>query len=132
MEAAIRFSQNSLPGQAEQYFLKVDVAGRAIQLYNITGKRKGTLQHVLVYASNKLQPFRAFDWHPSEATLVAIGQTGGEAALVSLTDPHQQPVSFPVRSQRSCNAVGLNTKNWIAIGLDKVRNDVCLNIWEER
>ena len=130
MEAAVRFSQNSRPGQVDQFFLKVDIAGRVLQLYNITGKQQSVLKYEKVSESIKLQPFRAFDWHPTELSLVAVGQTGGEANLVSLTDQQQAPVAFSVRSQRSCNAVGLNTQNWIAIGLDKVRNDFCLNVWD--
>lgn len=130
MEAAIRFSQNSFPNQADQLFLKVDVAGRVLQVHRITGRSKSRLQYDQVYESNKLQPFRSFDWHPTEASLVAIGQTGGEANLVNLSSKEQISVAFSVRSQRSCNAVGLNTQHWIAIGLDKVRNDFCLNIWD--
>ncbi|KAK5098631.1 hypothetical protein LTR70_002519 [Exophiala xenobiotica] len=130
MEAAIRFSQNSFPNQADQLFLKVDVAGRVLQVYSIKSKSKSRLQYDQVYESNKLQPFRAFDWHPIEASLVAIGQTGGEANLVNLSNQDQTSVAFNVRSQRSCNAVGLNTQHCIAIGLDKVRTDFCLNIWD--
>lgn len=130
MEAAIRFSQNSLPGQADQLFLKIDIAERLLQVYNVNGKKKDGFKYERVYESKKLQPFRAFDWHPTEASLVAVGQTGGEANLVNLADQQQPPVAFSVRSQRSCNAVGLNTQNWVAIGLDKVRNDFCLNIWD--
>ena len=130
MDAAIRFSQTSLPGQDEQHFLKVDVTGRTLEICNIKGRIKGQLKYDLAYSSTKLQPFRAFDWHPSEVTLIAVGQTGGEASLIDLSAENQTVASFPVRSQRSCNAVGLNTKNYIAIGLDKVRNDVCLNVWD--
>ena len=130
MEAAIRFSQNSFPNQADQLFLKVDVAGRVLQVYSSNGKSKSSLTYDLLYESRRLQPFRAFDWHPTDASLVAIGQTSGEANLVNLSDQEQTPLVFKVKSTRSCNAVGLNTQHWIAIGLDKVRNDFCLNIWD--
>ncbi|KAJ9664037.1 hypothetical protein H2198_000540 [Neophaeococcomyces mojaviensis] len=130
MEAAVRFSQNSLPSQTEQYFLKVDIAGRTLQVYNITVERKSGLDCELVYASNKLPLFRAFDWHPREASLVAVGQSGGEASLVNLADTEQVPHAFSPRTPRSCNAVGLNTLNWLAIGYDRARTDYCLNVWD--
>ena len=130
MEAAIRFSQNSLPGNPDQYFLKIDVAGRALQLYNIKHQSKSKLDYELIHTSSKLPPFRAFDWHPSDPALVAIGQTGGEASLVNLADSQAKPMVFTVRSPRSCNAVGTNSNNWLAAGLEKVRNDFCLNVWD--
>lgn len=132
MEAAIRFSQNSLPSSGNQHFLKIDVAGRQLQLYNIPSQKRRKVEYELVHASSKLpQAFRAFDWHPVESHLVAIGQTSGEASLVDLSAGQEGSVTFPVRSQRTCNAVGTNTKNWLAVGLEKVRNnDFCLNIWD--
>jgi len=130
MEAAIRFSQNSLPGQNDQHFLKVDIAGRILQVYNATAERNSGLDYELVYESKKLPLFRAFDWHPTEAGIVAVGQTGGEASLVNLADNEQMPLAFSPRTPRSCNAVGLNTLNWLAIGFDKARTDYCLNIWD--
>lgn len=130
MEAAIRFSQNSLPGQDNQHFLKIDIAGRSLQLYNIQRFGKRSIKYELTHSSKKLAPFRAFDWHPTEATLVAVGQTGGEAGLVNLAYPDQKPASFTARNPRSCNAVALNTSGWVAIGLDKARTDPGLYIWD--
>ncbi|KAK6372328.1 hypothetical protein LTR64_004244 [Lithohypha guttulata] len=130
MEAAVRFSQNSVPTQPDQHFLKIDVAGRVLELYNIAKRRKHGTKYDLIHTSHKLPPFRAFDWHPLESTLVAIGQTSGEASLVNLAAGKDSTITFTVRSPRSCNAVGTNTQNWLAAGLEKVRNDFCLNIWD--
>lgn len=38
--------------------------------------------------------------------------------------------SFPLRNQRYCNAVAFSSHGLLAGGLDKVRNDVCLNVWD--
>lgn len=130
MEAAVRFSQNSLPGQEDQHFLKIDIAGRSLQLYNIQRFKRHSIKYELTHSSKKLNPFRAFDWHPTTATLVAVGHSGGEAGLVNLAYPDQKPVSFNARNPRSCNAVALNSTDWIAIGLDKARSDYGLYIWD--
>lgn len=130
MEAAIRFSQNSLPGQDHQHFLKIDIAGRSLQLYNIERYGKHSIKYKILHSSKKLAPFRAFDWHPTEATLVAVGQTGGEACLVDLRYPDQKPASFTARNPRSCYAISLNISDWVAVGLDKARTDHGLYIWD--
>jgi WD40 repeat protein len=129
MEAAIRFSQNSLPG-SQQRFLYVDVVGKSFRLCNITGHAKDDLQYDTIYTSTKVPAFRAFDWHPSNEDLVVVGQAGGEATLLNIAEGHQDSLSFQVRSQRLCNAVALSTQNLLAAGLDKVRTDFCLNIWD--
>ncbi len=129
MEAAIRFSQNSSPGK-HQRFLHVDVVGKSFKLCNITGQSKHELQYDTIYTSIKVPAFRAFDWHPSKEDLVVVGQAGGEATLLNIAEGHHDSLSFQVRSQRLCNAVALNSQNLLAAGLDKVRTDFCLNIWD--
>lgn len=129
MEAAIRFSQNSYPGK-DQRFLYVDVAGKALKLCLITQKSKHALKYDVEQASTKVPAFRAFDWHPVDEGLVVVGQAGGEATLVNIQEGQQDSTSFQVRSQRLCNAVTLNSQNLIAAGLDKVRTDFCLNVWD--
>lgn len=74
--------------------------------------------------------FRAFDWSPANPALVALGQSSGEATVVRIDDGSEAPLSFPIRSQRLCNAVALSSQNLLAAGLDKVRNDFCLNVWD--
>lgn len=129
METAIRFSQNSVAG-TEQRFLYVDVTGKSFKLCQITKKRKGSIQYDSVASSSKVPAFRAFDWHPVNEDLVVVGQAGGEATLLNISDDKSDSVSFSVRSQRLCNAVALSSQNLLAAGLDRVRTDFCLNIWD--
>ncbi|RMD44691.1 hypothetical protein DV735_g398, partial [Chaetothyriales sp. CBS 134920] len=129
METAIRYSRNSLPGR-DQRFLLVDVVGKAFNLEKITRRTGKALVYETVTTSAKVPPFRAFDWHPSNENLVAVGQASGEATLISIAEGKQDSVLFPLRSQRLCNAVALNSENLLAAGLDRVRTDVCLNIWD--
>ncbi|RMZ87863.1 hypothetical protein DV736_g4899, partial [Chaetothyriales sp. CBS 134916] len=129
METAIRYSRNSLPGR-DQRFLLVDVVGKAFKLEKITKRTTKTLLYETLTTSAKVPSFRAFDWHPTNETLIAVGQASGEATLLSIAEEQQDSVLFPVRSQRLCNAVALNSENLLAAGLDRVRTDVCLNIWD--
>ena len=156
MEAALRFSQNSPPNgpNPTPRFLHVDVSGKHFQLCQITSRpTKRTLKYEPIAASGpKVPAFRAFDWHPTLENLVVVGQAGGEATLLNLhpvddTAPNapgqggQPPaasstsgvvesISFNVRSQRPSNAVSLSSQHLLAAGLDRVRTDFCLNIWD--
>ncbi|KIW44578.1 uncharacterized protein PV06_03038 [Exophiala oligosperma] len=129
METAIRFSQNSHTG-TPQRFLYVDVAGKSFKLCNITKKSKKSTKYESIHTSTKVPAFRAFDWHPVNEDLVVVGQAGGEATLINIAEGHQDSLSFQVRSQRLCNAVTLSSQNLLAAGLDKVRTDFCLNVWD--
>lgn len=129
METAIRFSQNSLSG-THQRFLHVDVTGKAFRLCQITSESDKSLKYDVINTSTKVPAFRAFDWHPINEDLVVVGQAGGEATLLNIAEGQQDSLPFQVRSQRLCNAVALNTQNLLAAGLDKVRTDFCLNIWD--
>jgi WD repeat-containing protein mio len=128
METAIRYSVNAT-GDDER-FLYVDVTGRSLQLSRITSRKRGLVHFESIGTPVKTPPFRAFDWSPSDEALVVVGQSSGEATLLRIEGALEAPVSFQVRSQRACNAVALSSQNLLAAGLDKVRNDTCLNIWD--
>lgn len=128
MEAAIRFNQNSLPG-VEQLFLKVDVAGRSFHLNRIQEVKKGKVRYDVTDSATKIPSFRAFDWHPTIPTLVAFGQPSGDAGFADLAR-NEITLTLPAKNQRPCNAVALNTTNILAVGLDRIRADSCLNIWD--
>lgn len=138
METAIRFSQNSQPDNTEQRFISVDVTNKSFKLCQATTvskKASSVLEYDVVAASTKVPPFRAFDWHPHKdhENLIAVGQSSGEATLLSLIRPGESDpgtLSFQVRSQRPCNAVSLSSNHLLAAGLDRVRTDFCLNIWD--
>ena len=58
-----------------------------------------------------------------------MGQSSGNAILYSWQQ--SEAVSqIPVRTQRACNDVAISTENTLAVGLEKVRNDSCLVIWD--
>lgn len=137
MEAAIRFSQNSLPHSSDQRFIHADVKNRAFRLCRITSKLEAAsvVQYDTVASATRVPPFRAFDWHPhaNYENLVAVGGSTGEATLHKLADvADSEPLtlSFAVRPQRLCNAVSISSNHLLATGIDQIRNRAGLNIWD--
>ncbi|KAI5284158.1 hypothetical protein KEM54_001559, partial [Ascosphaera aggregata] len=128
METAIRWSPTSTTN--EQQFLYVDIASKALKLCQIKENcKRPILSYDVISQHTRLPKFLAFDWRSKES-LVATGWSTGEAAIYRLDDETESPVIFPVRSQRYCNAVTFSTQNLLASGLDKVRTDFCLNVWD--
>jgi len=61
--------------------------------------------------------------------IVAVGPPSGEAVLLRISDNTSIPLA--AKHQRPCNGISFNcTGQFLATGLDKVRNDACLNIWD--
>ena len=127
METAIRWSPGST--KSNQRFLIVDVVGKSLKLCKVLKYRDKALEWEEISRSNKLPAFRAFDWSPANEDLVAVGQWSGETTLISLNN-RLQPLSIPIRSQRQCNAVAFNKTSLLATGLERVRNDFCLNVFD--
>ncbi|KAJ5988736.1 hypothetical protein N7481_003946 [Penicillium waksmanii] len=128
MESAIRWSPSSTA--AEQRFLSVDVTGKSFRLCRVTGFDSKKVRHEVVSTLTNTPSFRAFDWSTSNENLIAVGQSSGEATILRLDADPKESLSFPVRNQRYCNAVAFSTHGLVASGLDRVRNDFCLNIWD--
>jgi WD repeat-containing protein mio len=128
METAVRWSQNSTVDN--QRFLYVDVAGKSLRLCRVQQFKTGKVEYETISTHTKVPSFRAFDWSASNEALVAVGQSSGEATVLRIDDGSQDQLSFQIRNQRLCNAVAFSTQNLLAAGLDRVRNDFCLNIWD--
>jgi WD40 repeat protein len=82
---------------------------------------------------DKLPNYTAFDWSKRDEAVVGIGSASGEATIVQIDPDRPQGEfihSFPIRHQRKCNSIAFSAKNYVATGLDRVRNDVCLNIYD--
>ncbi|KKK24857.1 hypothetical protein AOCH_002368 [Aspergillus ochraceoroseus] len=141
MEKAIRWSPSSTT--AEQRFLSVDVTGKTFRLCRVTAFNSNTdtntntnktnsqpLEYEVLSTHTKVPAFRAFDWSSVDESLVAVGQSSGDATILRMKGDTQESFSFPVRHQRYCNAIAFSTHGLLAAGLDRVRNDFCLNIWD--
>jgi len=131
MEAAIRWSPGSTT-DTNQYLL-VDVAGNSISLNEaeVTARSKLTTRTVARY--DKVPSFTAFDWSRADTSLLALGLSSGDASLVKI-GPGQKSITplrvFPIRTQRKCNSITFNSQGLLAVGLDRVRNDHCLTVYD--
>ena len=128
METAIRWAPSSTT--EEQRFLLVDVSGKSFRHCRVTGFDGKSLEHEVLSTHTKVPSFRAFDWSSVDESLIAVGQSSGDATILRMGGESQESFSFPIRSQRYCNAVAFSAHGLLAAGLDRVRNDFCLNIWD--
>ena len=127
METAIRWSPSATTSQ--QRFLVADVNGRSFTHCRVESYDGKDLRFKNISTLHKVPAFRAFDWSPHDEAIVAVGQWSGEATVLRIDDSSQS-VSLPIKHQRLCNAVTFSKAGRLATGLEKVRNDFCLNVWD--
>ncbi|RPA99780.1 hypothetical protein L873DRAFT_1767099 [Choiromyces venosus 120613-1] len=129
----IRWSPHSRPDN--QRFLKIvgrNSRDHELSLYSVSPTKSPGARDVkikLVAKHTKVPVLRCIDWSPCDEDIVALGQASGEAVLLRISD--NTSVSLAAKHQRPCNGISFNcTGQLLATGLDKVRNDSCLNIWD--
>lgn len=133
MEAAIRWSPHSTLGSPQ--FLIVDVAENKLKLCEVESLGSKIIKYKKLAERDKLPNYTAFDWSKREPYFVAVGGASGEANLVRI-DPEPRSAqeeniwSFPLKHQRKCNSIAFSPKNFLATGLERVRNDWCMNIYD--
>lgn len=127
METAIRWSSTS--NLSQQRFLLADVNGRTFKHCQVDVHDGKDIHYEVLSTHRKVPPFRAYDWSSHDENLVAVGQWSGEATILRLDDEARQ-VQLPIKHQRLCNAVTFSPVGLLATGLERVRNDFCLNIWD--
>ena len=127
METAIRWSPSSTT--LNQSFLIADVNGRAFKHCRVENFDGKNLQYETISTHRMVPAFRAFDWSPHDEAIVAVGQWSGEATVLRIDD-QSQALSLPIKHQRLCNAVAFSRTGLLATGLERVRNDFCLNVWD--
>lgn len=127
METAIRWSPSST--SSEQRFLVADVKNRSFRHCRVENYDGKVLRFQTISTHHKVPAFRAFDWSPHDEAIVAVGQWSGEATVLRIDD-NSQSLSLPIKHQRLCNAVIFSKTGLLATGLERVRNDFCLNVWD--
>ncbi|RDW83414.1 hypothetical protein BP5796_04905 [Coleophoma crateriformis] len=126
-EGIIRWSPNALRDE----FLTVNLSYRNIQIYDANGHaRSGQFDYEKSSRHNDFPPLTAYDWSPKVPGLVAVGTARGDVHFLRVDDNSNGALTLPLKLQRSCQAVAFNTEGLLAVGLDRVRNDMCLQIWD--
>ena len=126
MELAVRWNQRSTP--ADPRFLIVDVPGRTLKHCQVDHVQGKTVQWREISKNSRVPQFRAFDWDFIH-NVVAVGQWSGEVAVLGLQNDAPS-LSISVKTPRNCNSVAFSSESLLATGLDRVRNDYCLNVYD--
>ncbi|KAG5519373.1 hypothetical protein PMAC_001999 [Pneumocystis sp. 'macacae'] len=97
-----------------------------IHLYTVDNNQDTT--YSLISKRSKISFIKCICISPSQKNTIAIGETTGDALILSL-DNEISPIRFPAKQQRVCNAVALNILGDLAVGLERIRNESSLTIW---
>ena len=123
----VRWSQN--PTRDE--FITINLNYRIVQLYEANGHAQpGRFDYQKSSKYNDFPPLSTYDWSPTIPGLVAMGTSQGEVNLLRVDDNSNSFITLPLKSPRPCQSVAFNTTGLLAVGLDRVRNDFCLQIWD--
>ncbi|RWA12157.1 hypothetical protein EKO27_g2955 [Xylaria grammica] len=71
-----------------------------------------------------------YDWSPGYPGLVAIGTASGTINILNVNDSTNHYLEQRLKFTRFCQAIAFNTSTLLAVGLERVRNDQCLQIWD--
>lgn len=119
------------PNPNHDSFLHVNLQHRVVQLYEPTGHaRQGRFDYRKVSKHDDVPPLTTYDWSPSIPGLVAVGTSTGVVNLLRVDDNSNAYMELGLKVARTCLAVAFNTTGLLAVGLDRVRNDQCLHVWD--
>ncbi|KAI0010132.1 hypothetical protein F4779DRAFT_578845, partial [Xylariaceae sp. FL0662B] len=119
------------PNPAYDSFLHVNLQHRVVQLYKPTGlAQPGNFDIEKSSKYDEIPPLTTYDWSPAHPGLVAIGTASGAVDLINIHNDSNSHVELPIRIARTCQAVAFNTGTLLAVGLERVRNDQCLKVFD--
>ncbi|KAI0527792.1 hypothetical protein F5B22DRAFT_4429 [Xylaria bambusicola] len=119
------------PNPADDSFLHVNLQHRVVQLYKPTGHaRRGKFDYERIAKLDDIPPLSTYDWSPRYPGLVAIGTASGTINILNLNDTTNHYLEQRLKFTRFCQAIAFNTGTLLAVGLERVRNDQCLQIWD--
>jgi WD40 repeat protein len=119
------------PSKDQDEFFTLELTYHIIQRYKAVGHAlPGRFDYKPISKHNDFQSVSAIDWSPKIGGLVAVGGKGGEVQLLRIDDDSNDYITLPLKLQRNCQALAFNTTGLLAVGLDRVRNDQCLQIWD--
>lgn len=119
------------PNADRDSFLHLNLQHRVVQLYEPTGHaQRGKFDYQKISKHDEVPPLTTYDWSPSIPGLVAVGTSTGIVNLLRVDDNSNDYKELVPKVARTCLAVAFNTTGLLAVGLDRVRNDPCLHIWD--
>lgn len=112
-------------------FVHVNLQHRVVQLYEPTGHaRRGRFDYSKISRHDDFPPLTTYDWSPTNPGLLAVGTGTGIVNLLKIDDNSNAFAELGLKMTRTCQAVAFNTTGLLAVGLDRVRMDQSLHIWD--
>jgi hypothetical protein len=119
------------PNPTRNEFMTINLNYRVVQIYEAEGNAQpGQFDYQKTSKHNEFPSLNTYDWSPVFPGLVATGTSRGEINLLRVDDDSNQVLTLPLKVPRPCQSVAFNTTGLLAVGLDRVRNDSCLQIWD--
>lgn len=119
------------PNPQDDNFLHVNLQHRVVQLFKPTGHaRHGRFDYERVAKLDDIPPLSTYDWSPAYPGLLAIGTASGTISILNLNDSTNHFLEQKLKFTRFCQAIAFNAGSLLAVGLERVRNDQCLQIWD--
>ncbi|KAH8815808.1 hypothetical protein F5884DRAFT_194861 [Xylogone sp. PMI_703] len=119
------------PHPSRDEFLTVNLNYRIIQLYEAKAHaQNGRFDCEKTSTHNEFPGLTTLDWSPKVRGLLALGTSQGDVYLLRVDDDSNSSFTLGLKYQRPSQAVAFNTTGLLAVGLDRVRSDVSLHIWD--
>ena len=119
------------PNSSVDAFVHINLQYRVVQLYEPMGHaRKGRFDYQKISRHDDFPPLTTYDWSPTNPGLLAVGTGAGVVNLLRIDDGSNAFVELGLKMTRTCQAVAFNTTGLLAVGLDRVRMDQSLHIWD--
>lgn len=119
------------PNRTYDSFLHINLVHREVQVFEPTGyARPGRFDFRKVSKHGALPQLMTFDWSPVAPGLLAVGTQSGTVNILKIDDNKNADIELGLKMARLCQAVAFNTTGLLAVGLDRVRADTSLYIWD--
>lgn len=119
------------PNPQVDSFVHVNLQHRIVQLYEPTGHaRNGRFDYAKRGRHDDFPPLTTYDWSPLDPSLLAVGTGAGIINLLKIDDGSNAYLELGLKMARTCHAVAFNTTGLLAVGLDRVRMDQSLQVWD--
>ena len=123
----VKWSANS----AVDSFVHINLQHRVVELYEPTGHaHKRQFDFAKLSRHDDFPPLTTYDWSTANPELLAVGTSSGIVNLLRIDDNSNAYVEIGLKLARTCQAVAFNTTGLLAVGLDRVRMDQSLQVWD--
>lgn len=119
------------PNSSIDSFLHVNLQNRTVHLYEPSGRATNKrFDYDRISLHDDLPAPTTYDWSPSIPGIIAVGTENGPVNILKIDNNSSAFIELGVRLTRTCQAVAFNTSGLLAVGLDRVRLDQSLHIWD--